>query len=540
MPTLLFLYSLGSFLLLAAAPLAQAGSATWRSHPESNDWSDSKNWKPNRVPTDIASFGVSDTTNVSLAGATISTIQFLPGADAFTIRAAAVIAGGKISLTGEGVINESGITQNFLVGAIPATYLTFSGLATAGTQTTYSCEGGNKAGAAGLFFEDNASAGGATFMLKAGRARYGSSIEFEDTATAAGSTIICQGSARYGGSSEVHFFDSSTAGSATITCEGATEGRGRGGVLQIVDTASAGNATITAEGTDFKDAAPGGVVFYSNSTAANSTLIAQGGKIAGGQIVFYLDTPSGGTSRVEVFDNGQLIVDVPEVTIGSLEGDGNVSLGFSNLTIGANGLITTFSGQISGSGSVTKIGSQMNFASANTYSGGTTIAGDGELKVSNTSGSATGSGPVLVTSGLLEGTGIIAGLTTIGTDVLPQAWLAPGLNAGVAATLIIESSLTFQPQGLLFALVNADEMESDTVVANGVVIENGAQFDVEVTGQTKLATGASFTVISNTAATPISGTFANLPDGGTITTGQTTFQASYEGGDGNDLTLTVQ
>ena len=38
---------------------------------------------------------------------------------------------------------------------------------------------------------------------------------------------------------------------------------------------------------------------------------------------------------------------------------------------------------------------------------------------------------------------------------------------------------------------------------------------------------------------PIIGTFMNLPDGGTITAGNNTFQANYEGGDGNDLTLTV-
>ena len=39
---------------------------------------------------------------------------------------------------------------------------------------------------------------------------------------------------------------------------------------------------------------------------------------------------------------------------------------------------------------------------------------------------------------------------------------------------------------------------------------------------------------------PIAGTFANLPDGATIKIGNNTFQANYEGGDGNDLTLTVQ
>jgi hypothetical protein len=54
-----------------------------------------------------------------------------------------------------------------------------------------------------------------------------------------------------------------------------------------------------------------------------------------------------------------------------------------------------------------------------------------------------------------------------------------------------------------------------------------------------LPTGTVFNVIDNTAAAPIASTFANLPDGSTITIGNTTFQASYTGGDGNDLTLTV-
>ena len=58
-------------------------------------------------------------------------------------------------------------------------------------------------------------------------------------------------------------------------------------------------------------------------------------------------------------------------------------------------------------------------------------------------------------------------------------------------------------------------------------------------GAAALPPGTSFTVISNTSATPISGTFSNLPDGSTITMGSNTYLVSYEGGDGNDLTLTV-
>ena len=51
--------------------------------------------------------------------------------------------------------------------------------------------------------------------------------------------------------------------------------------------------------------------------------------------------------------------------------------------------------------------------------------------------------------------------------------------------------------------------------------------------------GTSFTALNNTAATPINGTFANLVDGSTVTVGNNSYQVSYSGNDGNDLTLTV-
>ena len=47
------------------------------------------------------------------------------------------------------------------------------------------------------------------------------------------------------------------------------------------------------------------------------------------------------------------------------------------------------------------------------------------------------------------------------------------------------------------------------------------------------------TVLSNTSANPISGTFSNLADGAIVNVNGNNLQASYSGGDGNDLTLTV-
>ena len=80
--------------------------------------------------------------------------------------------------------------------------------------------------------------------------------------------------------------------------------------------------------------------------------------------------------------------------------------------------------------------------------------------------------------------------------------------------------------------------QADKVIANGVSLETGAIFWYR-RRLSALPPGTTFTAIENTSSDPIDGTFVNLPDGGTITIGNNTFQANYEGGDGNDLTLTV-
>ena len=53
------------------------------------------------------------------------------------------------------------------------------------------------------------------------------------------------------------------------------------------------------------------------------------------------------------------------VTIGSIEGSGNVFLGANNLRVGTNNINTSFSGVISGSGSLAKVGSGILTLQAN-------------------------------------------------------------------------------------------------------------------------------------------------------------------------------
>jgi hypothetical protein len=107
------------------------------------------------------------------------------------------------------------------------------------------------------------------------------------------------------------------------------------------------------------------------------------------------------------------------------------------------------------------------------------------------------------------------------------------------ATLIIQSALTFKADATYSYKLNTKRTKADQVVATGLSIQNGALFVFQSIAQKRLSAGTTFTAISNTSANPISGTFANLPDASTFTAGRNSYQVSYSGGDGNDLTLTI-
>jgi hypothetical protein len=132
---------------------------------------------------------------------------------------------------------------------------------------------------------------------------------------------------------------------------------------------------------------------------------------------------------------------------------------------------------------------------------------------------------------------MIAGTVTIG----PTAFLAPAGGTQTKATLTLESNLTFNAAASYTYIFKArgSLAETDKVVANGVTINSNANFNLIGQTQGALTQGLVLTVIDNTALTPIAGTFSNLPDGGIVAINGNNFQASYSGGDGNDLTLTV-
>jgi autotransporter-associated beta strand protein len=446
-------------------------------------------------------------------------------------------------------------------------------------------EGGadSSAGGSNVLFFGTSTAGNATFTNHGGALPHagGGEVVFFETSTAGNATFTNHGGAVPGADGgRVVFFDFSTGGNSTFTMNGGEVSGAYGSFLQLSDGSTGGNATFTIEGgavsgafgadVGFDNATGGDATFIVNggavggaaggnigfagaASAGNATLIANAG-VGGGEggSIWFFDKCRGGTARVELFGNGNL--DISDyiarrgVTIGSIEGDGDVFLGAMNLSVGSNSLSTVFSGVIQDGGiaggtggSLTKIGiGKLVLSHRNTYTGGTTVK-RGRLLVNNIGDSGTGTGPVQVERGKLGGKGIIAGAVTVGTGNSSGAVLAPGYLHGAASpgAITIQSPLTFNGDGIYEMQVNSGSGIADEVIANGVTINSGAQFSFVDLGSGILVRGTVFTALNNTAATPIAGTFSNLPDGSIFSSNGNTYQVNYEGGDGNDLTLRV-
>ena len=226
-----------------------------------------------------------------------------------------------------------------------------------------------------------------------------------------------------------------------------------------------------------------------------------------------------------------------DYTLGGLSGTGNLTsptgnlaLGNSNDSYGGNTLNPTYSGVLSGSGSLTKIGTNtQTFAGANTYSGGTTVS-NGTLLVNNTTGSGTGVGAVSVaTNATLGGVGMITGLVTVASG----GTLSPGTNSVgrlTVGSLKLDANATFAIQ------IASQGSNNYCVVSTGAVDIASSILSLTVAPGYIPKFNDTFTIIRNVKGDAVIGTFAV---GTRITAPGMTeaFEISTTGGAGNDVVL---
>jgi hypothetical protein len=484
-----------SSLLILTSQLALAGSATWNANPVDNNWTNPANWTPATVPnslTDVATFGVTTRTDISIpSDITVAEVVFNSGASAYTFTVGPSSPITYFTIAGTGVTNNSGVTQHMNTPTLifgKGGFIVITGGATAGDNVAYEVKSGD------MYFYQNSSLGNATVTVDAGPfSLTGSTLFFDDESTAATGTIVLNGATGNGAFGGALFFQGkANLANAHLVAHGGTDGE-RGATAQFLGVVKSEAATIEVDG--------------------NASI-----------------------------DLTQLVHGARPFTIGALLGDGEIE-GGSELGVGKNNLDSDFSG-LWAVGVCVKTGYGTLTWTSPPISNGDTIytIRRGTLLFADADGTGRGGfGAVGVQQGTFGGNGTLIGYAVIGDGIgSGDAFLVPGLTRKDSAVLTITSTLRFEADGVYNCSFDFRRSTADQVVANGVTIDSGAIFSIIPASMGTIPVGATFIIIDNTSPTThINGTFNNLADGGTITAGGTNFQANYEGGDGNDLTLTV-
>ena len=533
---------IGLLLLFGqASPVFALVNATWSATPVSGVWNSGVNWVGAAVPTGTATFGLSSTTALSLSSpAAINDIAFNAGASAYTITLALV---NNLSISGGGITNSSGITQNFVLnggaGTITPTIIAFTNSATAGDGVRFTLNGGVGSGMGSqsqVTFDNTSTAGSASFIIHSGTpTTMGCLVRFLGSSTAGSGSFTTYGpSYLIEDSGGVSFLNSSTAGSGSFTNNGGTVSGTYGGVSDFENTATAGSATITNRGGAVSGASGGQTWFTNSSTAGSANITALGGVVSGafGGQLYFGDTTSAGSSTLtasggtngggggeiqfgassdggtaRVIANGNGFLDISDLTgagmgIGSIEGSGIFLLGSKTLTVGGNNLSATVSGVIQDGGhgggvggALTKVGSgTLTLSGANTYTGATTIsAGALQIGAGGTTGSLSTSSAIVNNATLIfnrsntmtQGIDFASGIS--GTGAVTQSGsgktILTGANTYSGVTTVQAGTLQF---GTVSALYNG--VGASWTAAN-IIVHNGATLALTVGGATGFTSG---------------------------------------------------
>lgn len=219
--------------------------------------------------------------------------------------------------------------------------------------------------------------------------------------------------------------------------------------------------------------------------------------------------------------------------IGSLAGAAgtSVTLGVGTLTAGANNTTTTFSGVMSGSGSLIKTGTgAMSLAGANTYTGATNVS-NGTLTIGNLNGLGSG---VTQSSGVNVAAGATLNFSfTTATLANTNSITLNGNGVGGAGALTATTSTD--------TLTNAIILASDTtfggassIILNGSISDGGNNFGITKVGAGTVTLGG---VNSYTGATLINAGTLTLNNANALGSGATQSSSTTVAATGAALNL---
>jgi autotransporter-associated beta strand protein len=374
---------LGIFFIILLFPgtRSSAATATWLQDPTSSDWNTAANWSAGAVPngpTDTAVFDLSNTNTLSISATTqVNGVIFNADvANPFTFTLDPAIS---LTISGAGIANLSGITQNFETLANPAgpgAQILFTGTATAGTLTQFTNDGANTASGTGgtTTFSGNSSAGSAILIANGGtNGGPGGAIVFTGSATGGTAQVILNGNST---------FDISGITQAAGVSVGSIQGSG---TLFLGDnqlTVGSNNLSTTIAGA-IANAGPNGGIGSTFVKTGTGTLTLAGVSTYTGQVQV-----TGGTlvisGTVNNANSYNMIIDGTAANAPALELAVSGSLSASGIIIGDVG-----AGSFTQDGGYLDTGGGMlvgaNTASAGTFtlnggymeSGGETVGGSG-------------------------------------------------------------------------------------------------------------------------------------------------------------------
>lgn len=205
-------------------------------------------------------------------------------------------------------------------------------------------------------------------------------------------------------------------------------------------------------------------------------------------------------------------------TIASISGSSNILLGAGSLTVSGSTL-DNYSGIISGSGNFIRSGSgSTTFLSANTYTGKTFVLGGSIILNANQASD------FIVDGGSLSGGAIIGKLEAKSGSVNPSILQSSDINLSGPSTLNITIRNTTPGSGF------------DQITTLGTITLGDASLNLS--GSFILPAGSELILVNNDGTDPISGTFKGIANNQIITIQGTNYLLKYDGGDGNDITLT--